>query len=521
MTDKPLVSAVIVSYNRRDDLMETIRMLQRQHYENLEIIIVDNASADGSAAMAAGLNLTNLTLIQMAENVGVKAYNAGFEAARGQFILILDDDSFPAPDAIEKMIERFASYPSIGIISFTVKDYSTFKDSPAATVSGVEDTSFEEILKKLKDNAAPFKKLELTPETWKNEFGENRTVKTPEGDVFIGMNQYLKLKTKDKGNRGKYFGLIKPTLADPSYVVEVKAPKEGAERDTKKIFIKPFKSKDGNTYFMSVTIQQGGKEISITSHPKDAKDLIGIIKKGEVLYSKSAPVLQPAASRPQEHPTSAGGHLDGSTIPQNTETIKLENETDKKGKTETQTAGLSDKAEAKTETPSFDVRLSKNVDEGAFNDDYIMSFHGAGAGVRREVIEKAGGYPEEFFLYFNETDMAMRVCNAGYRIESFPDIICFHKSAQTNRTSERGPFYYTRNIFWVIWKNFPGLLMWKATCLMVFYVFYYSLEQRTWIYIRALLDAVINVSKITRSPIRKEIAKRFRMHFKTPFTMYR
>ncbi|KWT95095.1 glycosyltransferase family 2 protein [Candidatus Magnetominusculus xianensis] len=294
-SNTPLVSAVIVSYNRRDDLRETLQMLCQQNYKNIEIIVVDNASADGTDEMIGGLGLSNLRLIQMEKNLGVKAYNMGFEAARGEYILILDDDSFPAHNALERMIDKFNRYPAIGIISFTVKDYSTFKDSPDVTDS--------------------------------------------------------------------------------------------------------------------------------------------------------------------------------------------------------------------------------NEQEPAFSDDYIMSFHGAGAGVRREVLKKAGGYPEEFFLYFNETDMALRVWNAGFRIESFPDIVCFHKSSQINRTSTRGPFYYTRNIFWVIWKNYPGVLMWKATLLMLYYVFYYSFEQRTLIYIRALFDAVINAGKITRSPI--QIAKRFRMHYKTPFTMYR
>ncbi|MBF0458158.1 MAG: hypothetical protein HQK99_09715 [Nitrospirae bacterium] len=233
----------------------------------------------------------------------------------------------------------------------------------------------EEILKTLKDNATPFRKLELTPETWKNEFGENRTVMTPEGDVVIGMNQYLKLKTKDKGNREKYFGLIKPTLAEPLYIVEVKAPKEGAERDTKKIFIKSFRNEDGNTYFMSVTIQQGGKEISISSHPKDANnDLKGIIKRGEVLYPKSAPVLQPAASRPQEHPTSAGGHLYDSTLPHPAEPVKPENEgaldQTKKDITDEQKRILGENT--KTEFVEGDVRKEHTPEE----DMAALSKHG-------------------------------------------------------------------------------------------------------------------------------------------------
>ncbi|WP_420264589.1 PBECR2 nuclease fold domain-containing protein [Candidatus Magnetominusculus dajiuhuensis] len=175
----------------------------------------------------------------------------------------------------------------------------------------------DNILKRLKDNASPFRELEFTPETWESEFGENQTVKTPVGDVTLGRNQYWKLRTK---RREKYFGLIRPTLTDPLYVVEVHDPKEGAERDTKRIYIKPFIGEGGNTYFTSITIQKDGKEISISSHQKNAKDLMRYIKNGEVLYSTSAPVLQPAASRPQEHPTSAGGHLDDAYSVPNYET---------------------------------------------------------------------------------------------------------------------------------------------------------------------------------------------------------
>ncbi|MBF0319992.1 MAG: hypothetical protein HQL01_09370, partial [Nitrospirae bacterium] len=181
--------------------------------------------------------------------------------------------------------------------------------------------SDDQILKRLKDNAAPFRELKLTPETWKSEFGEDQTVKTPVGDVTLGRNQYLKLKAK---SREKYFGLIKPTLTDPLYVVEVRDPKEGAERDTKRIYIKPFVGEDKNTYFTSITIQQDGKEISISSHPKEPGYLIKSIKKGRMLYDASARGIYTAAPMLHEHPTNAGRHLDESTsiVSQGEEPVK-------------------------------------------------------------------------------------------------------------------------------------------------------------------------------------------------------
>ncbi|MBF0458190.1 MAG: glycosyltransferase [Nitrospirae bacterium] len=186
----------------------------------------------------------------------------------------------------------------------------------------------DEILKSFKDKAAPFRNVKLTPQSWKAEFGENQVVDTPVGDVKIGNNQYLKLKGK---NREQYFGLIKPTLSDPLYVVEVRDHKEGAERDSKRIYIKPFVDKNKNTYFTSITVQKNGKEISISSHPKESAPLIkiikeGRIKEGRVLYSTAAREIYTAASMLHEHPAEAGRLLDTSTLPQTTEPVKGKNE---------------------------------------------------------------------------------------------------------------------------------------------------------------------------------------------------
>ncbi|MBF0537516.1 MAG: hypothetical protein HQL03_04585 [Nitrospirae bacterium] len=127
------------------------------------------------------------------------------------------------------------------------------------------------IAKALKDKAVPFRFLELTPETWKQEFGDHLTVNTPIGQVKIGENQYSKLLAKDGG---QFFALIKPTLMEPLYVGEKESPKEGAERNTKYIFIKSFLDKDKQVNFMSVTIQKEGQEIVISSHRKTLSGII-------------------------------------------------------------------------------------------------------------------------------------------------------------------------------------------------------------------------------------------------------
>ena len=49
MIDNPLVSVIIVTWNRKDDILDALNALVRQTYKNLEIIVVDNGSSDGTS----------------------------------------------------------------------------------------------------------------------------------------------------------------------------------------------------------------------------------------------------------------------------------------------------------------------------------------------------------------------------------------------------------------------------------------------------------------------------------------
>ena len=184
---------------------------------------------------------------------------------------------------------------------------------------------------------------------------------------------------------------------------------------------------------------------------------------------------------------------------------------------------------------AFDVRDYYNYRETMGNvkdkteveetpsESYIMSFNGAGAGVRKEIIDAVGGYPDEFFLYFNETDLALRVWNLGFTVEYFPDLVSYHKNSPSNRESTRAPFYYTRNLFWVLWKNYPQTLMWKNTFKLIYHCLYYTIEQGTGVYLKSFVDAVGGLQHILkkRAPVKKEVAKNMRIHLTSPFTMYR
>ncbi len=121
---EPLVTINILSYNRKETLRITLQKVFEQDYENIEVIVVDNASPDGAPQMVAE-EFPWVKLIRLEKNIGIAGWNRGFESANGEFVLLLDDDSHPEKDAIAEGLKLFKEDESIGIVAFNIFN-STF-----------------------------------------------------------------------------------------------------------------------------------------------------------------------------------------------------------------------------------------------------------------------------------------------------------------------------------------------------------------------------------------------------------
>jgi GT2 family glycosyltransferase len=299
---QPLVSIVSICWNRKAEISESLFRIRDIDYPNLEIIVVDNASTDGTAAMI-GADFPEVHLLEMPENCGIAAYNAGFEIARGEYIVILDDDSFPHRDSIKRMVKKFEADAALGVVAFDVRNFYNYDEVKNEAVEEAEE----------------------------------------------------------------------------------------------------------------------GRETA-------------------------------AAAK-----------------------------------------------------------------------DYLLAFNGAGAGARRDVLRQAGFYPEEFFLYWNEQDTAFRILDMGYGIRFFSDVVAYHKFSPVNRSSRRAPFFYTRNAFWLIWKNYPMGMALNLTLKLVHNCFYAAMEQKTLVYLQAMLAAFIHIGKLRgkRKPVKPDIARGLRIPFNLAFTFYR
>ncbi len=285
-----LVSVVILAWNRKDDLRFTLEQIRKSDYAPLEVIAVDNNSTDGTGDMIRA-EFPETVYLPQTVNAGIAGYNVGFKAARGKYIVVLDSDSYPAVDAITRMVALFGKHPDAGIVAFDVH-----------------------------------------------------------------------------------------------------------------------------------------------STPQDAQVALG-------------------------------------------------------------------SAEQVTD---------------------IVGYHGAGAGFRREVFEKAGYWYEPFFLYFNEMDHALRAANAGYRIIHSPAIRAVHKSSAVARPSERGSYYYARNALWVIWRHYPFTDMLAATAHFLWLAVAESFFQRTPIFMKAVRDAFSGACPALRGrrPVSREVFGRIRIPLHLVFTRW-
>jgi GT2 family glycosyltransferase len=118
----PLVSFLISTHNRRDTLLQTLAVLTgpAAGTQPSEIIVVDNASSDGTA-QAVPQSFPQVRLLPQQTNRGPCAKNIGLAVARGKYIIFLDDDSFPFPDAVDRMVQHFQADPKLGAAIFAVQ----------------------------------------------------------------------------------------------------------------------------------------------------------------------------------------------------------------------------------------------------------------------------------------------------------------------------------------------------------------------------------------------------------------
>ncbi len=129
MIDLPTVAAIIPTFNRKDKLCRFIDLILAQTYPNLQIIVVDSSSSDGTVALIQD-KFPQVTLVQVSDRAYWSgATNAGVKVALARqvdFILTINDDAIVKPTHISKLVD-LAERQQLSILGNRI-DYLTPKD---------------------------------------------------------------------------------------------------------------------------------------------------------------------------------------------------------------------------------------------------------------------------------------------------------------------------------------------------------------------------------------------------------
>jgi GT2 family glycosyltransferase len=120
--NQPLVSLVVLNWNGKAIIKSCLDSLKQLAYVNREIIVVDNASTDGSAEYLESID--GITVVKNEENLGYAAgNNAGIAAARGKYVAVINNDIIVEPSWLSPLVTVLEQDEFVGIISGRQMNY--------------------------------------------------------------------------------------------------------------------------------------------------------------------------------------------------------------------------------------------------------------------------------------------------------------------------------------------------------------------------------------------------------------
>ena len=126
MNSAPLISVIIPNWNGKQFLAECIDSLKEQTFCDFETILVDNGSTDGSVKFAEERYGDFIRIIRNKKNLGFTGgNNVGIQAARGEYIVLLNNDTWAAPTWLEELAKATYLVRPIGM--WASKVYSYYK----------------------------------------------------------------------------------------------------------------------------------------------------------------------------------------------------------------------------------------------------------------------------------------------------------------------------------------------------------------------------------------------------------
>jgi len=108
---EPLVSIIIPVYNAEKHIQQCINSVLAQTWKNIEVIIVDDSSTDGSLAIAKRYENRRFKILTQPNKGASAARNSGLKEAKGEYIQFLDADDLLSSNKIESQINQLTNFP--------------------------------------------------------------------------------------------------------------------------------------------------------------------------------------------------------------------------------------------------------------------------------------------------------------------------------------------------------------------------------------------------------------------------
>jgi len=246
------VATVIPVRNRATFIARALNSVASQTYQSAEIVVIDDASTDGTPDIVSGLakQIPNIHLIKLQQNVGAgEARNVGIRQASSDLIAFLDSDDIWYPEKLEKQISEFKCNNGVIAVfsgSRAIHGDRTFAHIPPLDVTltdlyysnRLSTTSSAVVLKKALEEVGGFDRLLPSCEDWDlfirlAEIGKIRVVQEEliefwnhEGDRI--SNNKLGILTGDEIVRNRIYSRI----SDPTLLRKVRSSHQCTLADT-------------------------------------------------------------------------------------------------------------------------------------------------------------------------------------------------------------------------------------------------------------------------------------------------
>jgi glycosyltransferase involved in cell wall biosynthesis len=145
----PRVSVIVPLHNLRQHVREAVISLLAQTWHDLEVVVIDDASSDGSLDVLQDIQDPRLALFRLPVNAGLSgARNAGIAVSRGEFIALLDADDVSLPGRIEAQLRVLLARPEVGLVGCLVNriDLEGRVTARGADVWGLEDEALKPLM---------------------------------------------------------------------------------------------------------------------------------------------------------------------------------------------------------------------------------------------------------------------------------------------------------------------------------------------------------------------------------------